>query len=325
MIRKYISYRKPLFFFTLLVSVLSCSFWWLNDAPTQDILYSLLLMIAALILITVPDCFLFILRYKELNLLKQNIARFEQEVPEGNNAIEQTYAKIAIGLLERLRNDTDKLDHMHRRDVEYYTMWMHQIKTPLFALRLLIENGSATDAQLSHELFEIERYVEMALSYARATRLENDIVITYCNVEEILRKSIRKYAPQFISKNLRVEIEGGDLYAHTDEKWLAFILEQLLSNAAKYTHSGGLTARMLEGALVLEDTGIGILPQDLPRVFERGFTGFNGRVDQRASGLGLSMARRVAKALNISIQLESEYGKGTKVILRLPQDGLMFE
>lgn len=325
MIRNYLVYRRLLFLFALLAAALNSLFWWLNGAAPGDVLYSGLLFLAALALVVALDAPLFMRRCKQLSELRENVAGFEQEIPAGSNALEQAYAGIAQGLLQRLRQETDALDRMHRRDIEYYTMWVHQIKTPLSALRLLLEGGVAGQAQLEQELFQIERYVEMALSYARSARMESDMVIEPCDVEAVLRKSIRKYAPQFIAKDLRVQVEGQGWLAPADAKWLAFLLEQLLSNAVKYTYAGGVTARLARPVLEITDTGVGIRPEDLPRVFERGFTGYNGRIDQRASGLGLGMAKRVADALSIRLQMESEWGKGTRVILILPEGGREFE
>lgn len=322
---KYFKYRKLLFLFALLAAALCGLFWGLSGAAATDVLYSLLLLLTALLLTVALDFFLFRRRLKELQALQDNLMHFEQTIPDGGNAVEQAYSDIAEGLLRRLRQETDALDRLHRDDIEYYTLWMHQIKTPLAALSLLLESEAADKVQMKRELFQIERYVDMALNYARTARLSSDLIIAPCDVGPVVHECIRKYAPLFIAKGLRAQVDACSLVVPTDAKWLAFIIEQLLSNAVKYTSRGGVHIYSKDGALIIEDTGAGIRAEDLPRVFERGYTGYNGRMDKRASGLGLSQAKRVAEGLKIRIRLESEAASGTRAILLFPRDELIFE
>jgi hypothetical protein len=198
---------------------------------------------------------------------------------------------------------------------DYYTMWAHQIKTPIAAMHLLLQSGKCDTHELECELFRIEEYVAMVLGYQRLNG-ESDLVLRRQSLDGIIRQSIRKYARQFIRKKLAVEYSGTELQVLTDEKWLCFVLEQLLSNALKYTLSGKITINVHDECyLTISDTGIGIKPEDLPRIFQRGFTGYNGRADKKSTGIGLYMCKKVCTMLGHEISISSCVGKGTNVTI----------
>lgn len=163
------------------------------------------------------------------------------------------------------------------------------------------------------ELFKIEQYVEMVLQYLRLNSSINDFVLKEYVLDDILRQAVHKYAPMFIRKKLTLNYEPIETKVVTDEKWLVFVIEQILSNAIKYTKTGSISIYEEAGMLVIEDTGIGILEEDLPRIFENGYTGYNGRSDKKASGIGLYLCRQIFKKLGHKLSVESEAGKGTKV------------
>jgi signal transduction histidine kinase len=206
------------------------------------------------------------------------------------------------------------MDKSHTEQVEYYTMWVHQIKTPISAMRLALQSsGQVSLSLLEQELFKIEQYVELALSYTRMKDLSNDLVIREYDLEDIVNQSIKKYAPLFIYKKLSVYVEEFHETVATDSKWLAFILEQLLSNAVKYTYQGGVTITYRDKTLRIIDTGIGIRSEDIDRIFEKGYTGYNGRIDKKASGIGLYLTKKTADALSVKITVTSKVGEGTAV------------
>jgi signal transduction histidine kinase len=183
---------------------------------------------------------------------------------------------------------------------DYYTLWVHQIKTPISALQLLLEaHPSEHTLSMKTELFKIEQYVEMALNYIRLESETSDLRFERQDIYELVKGSIRKYRTLFIEKGIKLNFEPFSLEVVTDAKWFAFCFEQVLSNALKYTNGGEITIGTANGndsddskRLVVADTGIGISPEDLPRVFERGFTGFNGRLDRKSTGLGLYLCKR---------------------------------
>ena len=187
-------------------------------------------------------------------------------------------------------------------------------------MRLLLQTG-AEPAEMEEELFRIEQYVEMVLGYLRSESLSGDLLVSRCDLDAIVRGCVRKYRKQFIRKHIALRYEPLRATVLTDPKWLAFVIEQLLSNALKYTPQGTIAIEMdaaRPDALVISDTGIGIRPEDLPRVFEKGYTGFNGREgDRRATGIGLYLCRRILKRLGHTIEIESSPGRGTRVILGL--------
>ncbi|MGM9625463.1 MAG: sensor histidine kinase [Eubacteriales bacterium] len=213
-----------------------------------------------------------------------------------------------------------------REMTEYYTMWVHQIKTPIAAMRLRLD---AEDTALSHslksELQRTEQYVEMVLGYLRTQSDETDYVIASCDIDRLVRDTAKRFSMQFIGRKISFVFHPGIGRILTDEKWFQFVLEQLLSNALKYTPPGGTVEiggetdeRTGEGAyLYIRDNGIGIAPEDLPRIFERGFTGYQGRTDKRATGIGLYLCRRICSQLGHTITAESVPGKGTTVKIGL--------
>ncbi len=210
-----------------------------------------------------------------------------------------------------------------RSDMEdYYTLWAHQIKTPIAAMRLLLqtqEHGGSEE--LSLELFKIEQYVEMALQYLRSDSETTDYVLSEYDLDEIVRQAVRKYARMFIRKKLTLDFRETKLRVLTDEKWLVFVLEQLLSNAIKYTAPGGRISIYGAGeALVVEDNGMGIREEDLPRVFEKGFTGYNGRIDKKSTGIGLYLCKRILTRLGHTIVIQSKAGERTSVIVGLSRE-----
>ena len=212
------------------------------------------------------------------------------------------------------------------RSREYYTRWSHQIKTPIAAMELLLQEEPADVRALKRELLKTSQYVEMALSYQRMEGDGNDLVIQRYELRPVVMQAVKKVSPLLIHKH--ISFSAGDLSGEvlTDEKWLVFVLEQLLTNASKYTKEGGSVRIGKEnGLLVLRDTGIGIRPEDLPRIFEWGYTGYNGRLDKRSTGVGLALVKQVMKMLGNKIEIRSVLGEGTEVFLDLRRTELEAE
>ena len=204
--------------------------------------------------------------------------------------------------------------------IDYYTLWVHQIKTPIAAMRLILQSGDLPQyKELQDQLFRIEQYVEMVLAYLRIGSNSTDFLLKKYDLENIVKQSVRKYAPMFIRKKIGVKLGNLKYKVLTDEKWLCFAIEQILSNAIKYTDEGYISIDTEnETILVIKDTGIGIAPEDLPRICEKGYTGYNGRLDKRASGIGLYLTKQVLTMLGHRLSFESEIGKGTAIIINVP-------
>lgn len=223
------------------------------------------------------------------------------------------------GSMKRLVSEKD----MQEQDMlEYYTLWVHQIKTPIAAIQLLLDTEEfSIKKEVKMQLFYIEQYVETALQIVRMNQITTDYVLEEYAVEDVAKKAVRKYAKLFIMKHLQMDFQPFAYKTVTDAKWLQFVLEQILSNAIKYTKTGTVCIYMDTDSngdyLAVEDTGLGIEPEDLPRVFEKGYTGYNGRKDKKSTGIGLYLCREILQKLGHEIVLESTVGVGTKVKLYL--------
>lgn len=204
---------------------------------------------------------------------------------------------------------------------DFFALWAHQIKTPIAALNLLLQGEKQNVAACRQELFKIESYVEMALNYLRFEEMSNDLVLERNSLEQLVRQVVKKYAAIFIYNHISIQLEHLDYTVLTDEKWFCFVLEQILSNALKYTKQGSVKISTEESAnglkILVQDTGIGIRKEDLPRIFEKGFTGYNGRMDKKASGLGLYLCKGVCEKLGHGISVASKEGDGTTVMITL--------
>ena len=240
-------------------------------------------------------------------------------LPEPQNDLEAQYQELLrMEFAEKERLSGEQQD-CYRDMMEYYSMWAHQIKTPISAMRLTLHGeGGAQARRLSAQLTRIEQYVDMVLAYQRLESASTDYVFAPIALDDAVRASVRRFAGEFIDRGLKLDFRPGGAQVLTDAKWLGFMLDQLISNALKYTPSGGVTIEMEgETTLAIRDSGIGISPQDLPRIFERGYTGRNGRADQRASGIGLYLCRRILTRLGHDISIQSAPGRGTRVTIRL--------
>ena len=318
-IRGYIKQNiKVIFLFIVFALVFGIVFS-LYDLEIEAIYYSVMLCsFIGLIYI----CINFINYYKkhiQLYKLQNEISISLENLPSPKTLMEEDYTNLILNLNKEYKTYISKSDIAKSDMIDYYTMWVHQIKTPISAMKLLIQTSeSEISSDLSSELFKIEQYVEMVLSYIRLGSNENDFVIKEYDLDNIVRQAIRKYAPLFIRKKINLDFQPTTYKVLTDEKWLVFVIEQLLSNAIKYTNKGKISIYSLENKkLVIEDTGIGISKEDIPRIFDKGFTGYNGRTDKKATGLGLYLCKNILDKLSHKISIESEVGVKTKVILDL--------
>ena len=254
---------------------------------------------------------------KAINLISVN------ELPKTESIDDADYKRIIENLVNTLALHEDAFYSKSRDLTDYYTVWVHQIKTPIASMQLSLKNGAETDkTKLRSDLNKIEQYVEMVLAYLRLGSDSTDYVFARYDIDEIIKSTVKKFSVDFISKKLTLEYEPVLMNKITDEKWLAFVLEQLVSNAVKYTKKGGVRVfKADENVLCIKDTGIGIAKEDLPRIFENGYTGLNGRIDKKASGIGLFLCKKICYNLGINIYAESVVGEGTTVLLEFPADG----
>ena len=211
--------------------------------------------------------------------------------------------------------------------MDYYTLWVHQIKTPIAASQLLVQNIEDSDLrkQMEQELFKIDSYANLVLQYLRLESFHDDLVLKRVPLEELVKEVVRKHAIFFIQKGLSLNLHDLDRTIITDRKWFVVILEQVLSNSLKYTSQGGIEIYFQEDTLYIKDSGLGIQDSDLLRVFERGFSGYNGRLTQQSSGLGLYLSKKIADELGHQISIASQVGQGTTVMISFSEKKMIFE
>lgn len=302
----YLKSRLKVLVLLVVVEGIFASSYLLFDLPAVTVLYPLVLSSVAILIAGVID---FLIVYNKHSRLKRN------DLPQTSGPLEKDYREIINKLKEEQEYSRQKTTSDFNNMVEYYTVWAHQIKTPIASMRLQIQSVDSDLARrLDGDLNRIEAYVEMVLTFLRLDSDSTDYVIRKIDLDAVIKPAIRKFARDFISKKLTMDFKPTEYKVLSDDKWLSFVIEQVLSNAVKYTKKGGIKVYMDEpGILCIEDTGIGISAEDLPRIFENGYTGFNGREDKRASGIGLYLCKRICDNLGHKIYAESEPGVGTKI------------
>ena len=299
---------------------------WLSGAGGVLAGYTALLSTVLALLLALPDLRRFALCHRQLSDALKSIRVSDEQLPPPENLIEEDYRQLIRALGEEKQRQASAMDLRMSDMQDYFTLWAHQIKTPIAAMRLILQTKPENSAmEIEGELFRVEQYVEMVLNYLRLDSDSTDFVFRTCALDDIIRQCVRKYAKQFIRKRIRLEYEGTALQVLTDEKWLCFVIEQILSNALKYTSAGSIRIFTQGETLVIADTGMGIAPEDLPRVFEKGYTGYNGRTDKKATGIGLYLCKRILNRLGHEISISAQVGKGTRVSIDLSREELTVE
>ena len=298
----------------------------LYDLPVEAVGYGAVLCLALVAVFTLVDFGRWRRSIRALEEISGQAALALSLLPEASGQKERDYQALLAELNETRRSIASAADARARETVDYYTMWVHQIKTPIAAMRLMLqEDDTDRGRELAAELFRVERYVELVLSYLRLGGDATDYVIRQADLDPILRQAARKYAPLFIRGRVSLDMQETGLRALTDEKWLQLVVEQVLSNAVKYAPGGHVKIWGAADQLFIEDDGVGIAPEDLPRIFARGFTGCNGRMDKRATGIGLYLCRQICRRLGHTIGVDSELGRGTRVTIGLARPYLEVE
>lgn len=251
---------------------------------------------------------------KELNA-SMDIEGCSEHLRESNDMEISMYQDLLHSLAVSHRQYVTKEEEKYRDRSDYFAMWAHQIKTPIAAMHLLIDDHG--DPEIKDQLFRIEEYVSIVMHYLKTDDITKDFVLNDYALDPIIQEAMRHYSSQFIHKKLKLDYVLTNMHAVTDKKWLLFVIEQIISNSLKYTEHGSIRIYAEDGNLIIADTGCGICAEDLARVGEKGYTGYNGRIDDHASGIGLYLCRRILKQLGHTILLKSEVGKGTEVILGL--------
>ena len=319
MLMRYLKSRLPGAAMLMLFSGVFALVFWLCDLPIDAVGYALLICAVLGFAFLAVDYARFRARRLLLDRLLSRAEEAADALPAPGDEIEAGYQALLRALrADRLAEDLARREK-YAELTDYYTLWAHQVKTPLAAMRLILQERDGAEAEeLRCELRRVEQYVEMVLCYIRLDSDSTDYLIRRCPLNEILHGELRAASSLFIRGRIALEYEDTDYLALTDAKWLGFVIGQILSNALKYTPPGGRIAITMErDVLSIRDNGVGIPPEDLPRVTESGFTGLNGRGERGSSGLGLYLCRRVLKRLGHGFEIRSEQGKGTEVRIDL--------
>ena len=308
MLGKYIKLHRKVVVVYFLFALIFTALFAMWKLPVAPVLYGTALGMFAAVIIWFRDYMDFCRKHRELSSLVEEIKITDSHFPRADGLIEHDYQAVLRSIYEDRQQITNQMNYQYRDMMEYYTTWVHQIKTPIAAMRLQLQGeDSERSRELLEELQRIEQYVEMVLTYLRLDSGSTDYVLKNYDLDDIVRQAVRKYASQFIRKRIRLIYGSLSCQVLTDEKWLLFVIEQVLSNALKYTRSGEIEITVeAPKTLCIRDTGIGIAAEDLPRIFEKGFTGYNGRSDKKASGIGLYLCRRICGRLNHKMTVTSE-------------------
>lgn len=266
-------------------------------------------------------------KQKKLELLATKDLQLSNLIflPKADTLSEKTYQEVLRLVLEKKNQQQEELQQNQKNMLDDFGLWLHQIKTPVAALDLLIQSGQIEPRRMKNEVFKINEYLQMILNYMRQNLDQADLVFQQLSIEKIIKSVVKKYATFFSQKNLSLQLGNLEGQVYSDQKWLIFILEQVIFNAIKYTEDGTISIAFSENQLTIQDTGMGIRAEDLPRVFEKGYTGMNGREQQRASGLGLYLSQEAAGKLGCHLYIESQIKKGTKVTIVFPEEISAFE
>lgn len=324
-IQNYVKDRLVTLLLVGITAIIYLSVYFVYNIDMEPVLYATYLIFLILVFYLFYDFYHYYKKHVHLTRIKSNIL-YSDDLPKKTSLLDKDYQEL-IAEVKKITYENDCVSKEQFQEMEdYFTLWVHQIKLPIAAMKLLIETESIPDKKLlKSELFRINQYSDMVLAYLRIKSTDTDYVFKSYDLDELVRQAIRKFSFEFIRKKIRIDFDETNMKVLTDEKWLVFVLEQLLSNTMKYTNEGNVHIYGYDSTLFIEDTGIGIDPSDLPRVFEKSFTGFNGRSDKQASGLGLYLCKSIMNKLSHSIEIESQVNKGTKVILHLEHRDLRVE
>ncbi len=324
---QYLKQRRRLWIVGAVFCVIFAVSFLLYHLPIGAVIYPTLLCAALGILIMAFDFLRVKREHEALNSIRSVTDVIAESLPKIDGIKDEDYQQILRLLSEEQNNYRTQTNKKYADMIDYYTVWAHQIKTPIASMRLHLQNeDSVLSRTLSSDLHRIEQYVEMVLTFLRLNSESTDYVIKEYDLDKIIKQAVRKFSSEFIGRKLSLVYEPVNTTVITDEKWLSFVIEQVLSNALKYTPSGSITITLEnEKTLRIRDTGIGIAPEDLPRIFENGYTGYNGRADKKASGIGLYLCKRICNNLDHAIAVRSIIDVGTIIDIDLAQTKLEVE
>lgn len=318
MLIKYLKDRKLIFIAILFWIAIFSSVFALCGIEFKYVWYPTVLGCMALVICLVVDFVCYYKKCRSLTIVENSIDVTLDNLPKTSNQIEKMYTELLKLLTNEKNEEINNILNSKKETMEYVTLWSHQIKTPITALQLLAnDTDEEIRIEILNRLFEIEQYQDMMLQYLRLEGGGSDYVLADYSVKDMVNQAVKYFARIFISKGISVKIQVDESRkVVTDEKWMVFVLKQLISNALKYTSKGEICISFDNDELLIKDSGIGIAKEDLPRIFDRGYTGYNGRKDKKATGLGLYLTKQILDRLNHKIEIDSQIGVGTRVFIK---------
>ena len=315
----YLRQRWPILLVLLVCTGIFALVLALHQVPAVPALYAGEICLVVLLFLGIWDVLRVRRKHRELAGLATALPASLQHLPAPQSSLEGDYQALLLELARIHQGAGTREEGRYQALQAYTAKFSHQIKTPIAASRLLLSHvDSAKRAPLLEELYKIERQVDMALNYFKLDARMDDYLFAPHRLKDIVSAAARRHARLFVLKQLRLDINiPEDVQVYTDDKQLGFVLDQLLSNAIKYTDAGGIQIAWDEAAhsLSVTDSGIGIPPTDLPRVMEQGYTGENGHLDHKATGMGLYLASKACEGMDIGLSLLSARGEGTTATL----------
>ena len=317
-IKYYIRSRLPFYLLVIFNGIILILFAFLFEEAADVLYYSLTILTFVSIIMVAWDLFRSYQSYKLAYL-------YEEITPL--SPLEFYLAQTLENARENQKNQTEEGCKRYTDLMDYYTLWVHQIKTPIAASQLLVQDVTDRNIRslLEQEIFKIDAYTHLVLQYLRLENFHDDLQLKQVALEQLVKEVVRKYSLFFIQTGLTINLDDLDVKVISDEKWLLVIIEQILSNSLKYTKSGGIEIYFKDNTLYLKDSGIGIKDSDILRVFERGFSGYNGRLTQQSSGLGLYLSKKIADQLGHDISISSQVGQGTTVSIHFQKKKLAID
>lgn len=251
------------------------------------------------------------------------------EIIKSPSFIEGKILKESLAQIDKsMAENVNKYKYIQEDYKDYIELWIHEIKLPIAASKMVVENNkNEVTKSINEELDKVENYIEQALFYARSNTVEKDYYIRKCNLKDIVNESVKKNKNALIQEKITINIHDVNIQVNTDSKWIVFILNQIIQNSVKYRkpdNNSEIEMHAKEGAenviLYIKDNGIGIKKGEITRVFEKGFTGTNGRLsNKKSTGIGLYLCRKLCDKLGIAIELNSIQNEGTEIRLVFPK------
>ncbi|MDQ0221785.1 sensor histidine kinase [Streptococcus moroccensis] len=310
MIGKFLKeYRLWLLLYPILVLILGITFW-LYRLPLATFSNALVFTLTIYVIAIAVLYWQFV---QKMSLLSDHKS---VKAAETSSPLVQAHLDALEESVSHSKNQQDSLRQERTQLTSLIKMWSHQIKVPLASLDLMVQTERLAPQDVANQVQSIDHYLTMLLNYLKFQEKTDDYRFENLSVKALVSSIIKDYRIQCLSKDLSISISG-EWLLNSDRKWLTFAISQIIDNAIKYSRPGGTIVITIDaGSLKISDQGLGILPEDIPRLFEEGFTGFNGHQHHKSTGLGLYMTKLILTELELAVAIESEIDQGTTVTIK---------